>query len=83
MSNFTKENLAELYNKYLPTFGELLEIANKEQIDFEINITASGKIEIISRNWSQTESGSRTLEKIFIRQTKESVSDGEETIVYE
>ena len=83
MSNFTKDDLFEIYNKYLPTFVELAQIAVKNNISFEIDTSASGRIEITSRHWDECEKGGKLLTKHFIRQMDGSIGDGSETTHYE
>ena len=83
MSNFSKDELREIYTKIMPVLGELQTIAIKEDVSFQIDVTSSGRIEITSRVWTENEGGAKTLDKMYIQQTKGSITDGYETIKYE
>ena len=83
MSNFNKEQLQELYTSCLPFLGELQKIAVKEDVSFQLDVTSSGRIEITSRVWTENNKGEKTLDKMYISQTKGSITDGCETIKYE
>lgn len=83
MSNFNKEQLQEIYTNSLLFLGKLQQIAAKENVSFELSVTSSGKIEIISRVWTENDKGEKTLDKMYISQSKGSISDGCETIKFE
>ena len=51
MSNFSKEELYELYDKYLPSFTELAEKAHDNEIYLEVDIDPDGDITFMSREY--------------------------------
>lgn len=51
MSNFSKEELYELYDKYLPSFTELAEKAHDNGIYLEVDIDPDGDITFMSREY--------------------------------
>ena len=80
MSNFTKEQLYAIYEKFLPSFTELANEAIKNAIHIEVEVSPKGAIQVTSREYFSDDS--RDYVKIFeIIQGKDIVSDLSKTLI--
>lgn len=80
MSTFSKEQLKEIYESYLPLFTELAKKANENGVHLELQVNRSGDIEFMSRDYFSE--GNRDFVRVHtILQGKGYVSDGSRIIV--
>ena len=78
MSNFSKEELYELYDKYLPIFAELAEKSQKHHVHFELNLTPWGDITLRSREYF-TKNNKKCVRIHTITQGKDHISEESRT----
>lgn len=75
MSTFSKEQLHEIFESYLPLFTELAKKANENGVHLELQVNRSGGIEFMSRDYFSE--GNRDFVQVHtILQGEGYVSDG-------
>lgn len=80
MSNFSKDDLYHLYDKYLPVFIELASIAEERNISLQLDVNCLGTIEFISREVTIKKNKS-VCKRHTIAQGKDFVHDDSHTTV--
>lgn len=78
MSNFSKEQLSEIYGEYLPMFTKLANEAIRNGVDLSLDIDDKGKISFTSKEWKETDGELKLIAKHYIKQGKDYVADGSE-----
>ena len=80
MSNFSKEQLYQIYGEYLPSFIRLAQLSNEYDVHFELDVSPSGNIKFHSREYA-TENNKDICRSHVITQGKNHVSDGNRTTI--
>lgn len=79
MSNFTKNDLYNLFNDLIPNLATMMESAEKNGLYFIIEVSPTGRVELASREYTKSEKGEDICRKHYIYQSPDSVSEGSET----
>jgi hypothetical protein len=83
MSNFTKENLYELYERHIVNLKELSKVASGFGISLEIVVDKDGTITFDSKDWFTTKEGKRALQIYEIVKGDERTEESSKTFVYD
>lgn len=83
MSNFTKENLYELFTRYQVNLEELSKVATGFGISLEIVVDNDGTITFDSKDWFTTEKGKRALQIYEIVKGDERTEESSKTFFYD
>lgn len=83
MSNFTKENLYELYERHLVNLEELLMIAADFGISLEIIVDKDGTITFESKDWFTNDEGKSALKMYQIVKGNNRTEESSKTFVYD
>lgn len=78
MSNFSKEELYEIYGNFLPSFTDLAREANARNIELFLTVDTEGGIRFESRDYFE-DKGSKYVRTHHIKQDIDSVGDGTDT----
>lgn len=80
MDKFTKEQLYNIYGKFLMKFTELAQLANKHKVYLEVDVSPDGDIEFKSREYF-FKNGKSCVTAHEIRQGRNYVNENSRTIV--